>query len=59
MIVAILIAIAVISMFGWLNYWVGSAALAKYMADKGYTPPSDEEMAACCSYVWKKLFHIH
>lgn len=41
-----------------LFYWVGSAALAKYIKDKGYTPPSDEEMKACCAYVWKKIFHI-
>ena len=48
----------IISALGWLNYWVGSAALAKYILDKGYTPPSDDEMKACCTYVWKKLFHI-
>ena len=43
---------------GWLAYWVGSAALAKYILDKGLMPPSDEEMKACCTYVWKKLLHI-
>lgn len=34
----------IICAIGWLLYWVGAAALAKYMMDKGYTPPSDEEM---------------
>ena len=48
----------IISALGWFNYWIGSAALAKYILDKGYTPPSDEEMKACCTYVLKKLFHI-
>lgn len=49
----------IISSIGWLCYWVGSAALAKYMTDKGYTPPSDDEMRACSAYVLKKLLHIH
>ena len=35
-----------------------AAALAKYMMDKGYKPPSDKEMKACTVYVWKKLLHI-
>ena len=43
---------------GWLVCWVGSAALAKYILDKGYKPPSDEEMKACSMYVWKKLLRI-
>ncbi len=49
----------IIASIGWLLYWVGSAALAKYMIDKGYTLPSDEEMKTCCTYVWKKILHIH
>ena len=48
----------VICGIGWLTYWVGAAALAKYLMDKGYKPPSDEEMKACTMYVWKKLLHI-
>lgn len=43
---------------GWLLYWVSTASLAKYMMDKGYKPPSDEEMKKCSLYVWKKLLHI-
>ena len=43
---------------GWLIYWVSTAALAKYILDKGYKPPSDEEMTACTSYVWRKLLHL-
>ena len=45
----------VICAIGWLCYWVASAALAKYMLDKGYTPPSDKEMKACSMYVWNQL----
>ena len=48
----------IISSVGWFCYWVGSAALAKYMINKGYTPPSDDEMKACITYVVKKTFHI-
>ncbi len=44
---------------GWFSYWVGVAALAKYMADKGYEPPSDEEIKECSLYVCKKLFHLN
>lgn len=51
-------ATTVVSAVGWMCYWVGAAALAKYMSDKGYMPPSDEEMKAYCTYVWKKLFHV-
>lgn len=48
----------IVSSIGGLCYWVGSAALTKYMKDKGYMPPSDDEMKTCCAYVLKKLFHI-
>lgn len=43
---------------GWLSCWVGTAALIKYMADKGCAPPSSEEMKAYCAYALKKLLHI-
>ena len=43
---------------GWLSCWVGVAALAKYMADKGYEPPLDEEIKECSLYVCKKLFRL-
>ncbi len=49
----------IVSLIGMFCFWVGSAALAKYISDKGYTPPSDEEMKACCTYVLKKALHIH
>lgn len=49
----------IISSVGWLVYSIGSAALAKYIRDKGYKPPSDEEMKACCTYVIKKKLHIN
>ncbi len=55
---ALFIGTTIISLIGWLCYWIGSAALAKYITDKGYKPPSDEELKACCVYVIKKKFHI-
>lgn len=58
MLAAFFLVTTLISACGWLCHWVGSAALAKYMSDKGYMPPSDEEMKVCCAYVWKKLLHI-
>lgn len=56
---AVLLFIAtVICAINWLRYWVSALALTKYMLDKGCLPPSDEEIRACCEYVWKKLLHI-
>ena len=51
-------ATTVICAVGWLVRWVACAALAKYMIDKGYTPPTDEESKACALYVWKRLLKI-
>lgn len=48
----------VVSSIGWLSNQVASMALVKYMKDKGYTPPSDEEVKAYASYSVKKLLHI-
>ncbi len=59
MITVFFIMTTIISSVGWLCYWVGGAALAKYMMDKGYTFPSDEELKECNTYVLKKIFHIH
>lgn len=58
MITIFFIGTTIVASVGWLCYWVGSAALAKYMIDKGYMPPSDDEMKACSTYVLKKLLHI-
>lgn len=41
--------------FGWLNSWVARAAIIKFLLDKKYTPPTDDEAKACAEYVWKKL----
>ena len=43
---------------GWLVCKVGTMALVKYLMDKGYDPPSDEELHTCTLYAWKKLLHI-
>ena len=43
---------------GWLVCKVGTMALVKYLMDKGYKLPSDEELKSCTLYVWKKMLHI-
>ena len=58
MLVGILTVAFIVCAFGWLNRWVACAALTKYMLDKGYTPPSDEEAKACAIWAWKKLFKV-
>ncbi len=55
MVIAILAAISVVCAVGWLASWVGNAAIAKWIIDKGYTPPTDEELSECVTYVWKNL----
>lgn len=57
-VIAVLLAAAIICAAGWLFYWVGSAALSKYILDKGYDFPTDEELKLCCAYVWRRLFRI-
>lgn len=59
MITIFFIVTTVVTLIGWLFYWMGSAALAKYILKKGYKPPSDKEMKACCVEVLKNLFHVH
>ena len=54
----ILAALAGVCAIGWLVRWVACAALVKYMVDKGYQQPTDEEMQACCMYARKKLLHV-
>lgn len=51
-------ATTVICGIGWLNRWVCSAAMVKYILEKGYPEPSAEELGDCCVYVWKKLLHL-
>ena len=54
----ILAALAGVCAIGWLVRWVACAALVKYMVDKGYQQPTDEEMQECCMYARKKLLHV-
>ena len=58
MVTVILLAISIVCAIGWLVSWVGSAALAKWIIDKGYTSPTDVEMSQCVNYVWRKLLRI-
>ncbi len=50
--------LAAVCAFQWLLCRVGTMALVKYLMDKGYDPPSDEELHTCTLYAWKKLLHI-
>lgn len=58
MLTVILFITTIICAFGWLICRVTTMALIKYLSDKGYTPPSDEETKACCKYALRKLLHI-
>lgn len=49
---------ALIAAIGWLLHSIAIEVLVKYMKDKGYTPPSDEEIKAYFIYVLKRRFHI-
>lgn len=50
--------LVVICGFGWLNRWVCCAALIKHMDDVGALP-TEKEMKACVTYVWKQLLHVN
>ena len=45
-----------ISVLGWLKNWLGLRVLVYYMETQKYTPPSDEEIAACTSWVISAIF---
>lgn len=53
----ILAAAALFFAVKYLLQWVGSAALANWILKKGYTPPTDAELAECSTYVWKNLLN--
>ena len=58
MVTVILLGVCFVCAIGWLVSWVGNAALAKWIIDKGHTPPTDEEISRCVRYVWGKLLRI-
>lgn len=53
-----LIAIAAISGIGWLKTNLGLHAVILYLLSKGYTPPTDTELRACCEVVVKRMFGL-
>lgn len=55
--VLLLIVVAIVAV-KWFACWIGAKALVKYMADKNYTPPSEDEIKVYCAAVVKKIFHI-
>lgn len=43
----VLLAVSVFFAVKWLTCWAAAAGMVKYMAKKGYTPPSRQETEAC------------
>lgn len=58
MLALILFSIAIICAIGWINRWVTTAALIKFMYDKKYTMPSVKELNECLLYTWRHLLHL-
>lgn len=56
--VIILAAIAAAFGIGWLKDAVGIRALLLYMHGKGYTPPTNEELRACCDAAARRMFGL-
>lgn len=52
------VVISAVCAVGWLSSWVGNAAIGKWIIDKGYMPPTDEELSECVAYVWRNLFRV-
>lgn len=50
--------LAAVCALQWLLCKVGTMALVRYLMDKGYDLPSDEELHTYTLSVWKKLMHI-
>lgn len=54
--------IAIVSIAGWisfLKYYVGAAALLRYIQIKNYTFPSQQELEECSKYVIERIFKIN
>lgn len=45
----------VVCAMGWLIQKASCIALVKYLHDKNYTPPTDEETATCLRYAWGQI----
>ncbi len=57
MVVLILSLATVFFAVKWLTCWAAAAGLVKYMAKKGYTPPSEQETKACIKEAMMERFH--
>lgn len=53
----VLLAASVFFAVQWLACWAAAAGLVKYMAKKGYTPPSEQETETCIREVLLEIFH--
>lgn len=58
MLTVILVISTAVCAYGWVKNSIGLAALAKYIIDKDYTLPTEEESKACAMYAWKKMLHL-
>lgn len=54
----VLIVIAAMCGFGWLKNRIGLQAMILYLLSKGYTPPADAELRACCEVAVKRMFGL-
>lgn len=51
-------AIAIVCGIGWLKDAVGIRALSLYMLGKGHTPPTEEELKACCNVAVRRMLGL-
>ena len=58
MIAVVFAIIAVMCGIGWLKNAVGIRALLLYMLEKKYTPPTEEELKACCNVAVRRMFGL-
>ena len=51
-------AAAIICGLGWLREAIGLRAILLYMHGKRYTPPTEEELKACCRVAVRRMFGL-
>ena len=59
MLVVILALSTIVCAAGCFVNSVASYALVKYMKDKGYSLPTEEEINSCSAWALKKVLHIN
>lgn len=51
-VIIVLVIAVVVCAIGWISSNIAVGALVQYIAEKGYTPPTPEELRAC---IWKVI----